>query len=198
MKIKLRSKLHDFSEEHIRHLIKKYEGKDFGSKKKLTFAAADLLSEIREIATYQYRTPFLEQFYTTLNRQGKALNHIYILKKYVLPNEQELHHRDRLGIIDIDRDYEEDEIIMLNKKKNLYIVKGVLLQAIKNMGATKAVDYIKDIVTTKYSSSPAAHEDIVYIFDVVREALEDEEFTLESLIKEDLESNGDTRLIYEV
>ena len=65
----MESKLHHFSEEHIQRLIKKYEGKDFGSKKKLTFTAADLLSESREIATYRYNTPFLEQFYATLNKQ---------------------------------------------------------------------------------------------------------------------------------
>ena len=193
----MRSKLHELGEEYIQRLIEKYEGRDFGSQKKLTFAAADFITDVREVATHQYRTPFLEQFYTVLNEQGKALNHVHVFWKYFFRYEESLHDRTHLGINDLSFNRDKDDIIMLDKKKFLYIEKGVVIKALENMKATKALDYIKKVIKEKHPVGPSLHDKTVYVFDLVREALEEDEMSLYTLVKDDLESNGDTRLIYE-
>lgn len=194
----MQSKLHKFGEEHIQRLIEKYEGRDFGSQKKLTFAAADFITDVREVATHQYRTPFLEQFYAVLNEQGKALNHVYVFWKYFFRYEESLYDRTHLGINDLYFNRDKDDVIMLDKKKSLYLEKGVVIKALENMEATKTLDYIKKAVKQKHPVGPSHDEIPIYVFDLVRETLEEDEMSLYSLVKDDLESNGDTRLIYKV
>lgn len=142
----------------IELLIKEFEDKTINFE-------SNLLNELRSFAKEEYFLPFLEDFVKQTCLSKKIINSKYILQ-LLIKEETRLFYRDSLGICGNSYSFEEKEIIMLNEKYDLFIIKGVIVNLIENLNLTETLSYIKNELIKKYpKGSPDGK--IIKIFNLV-------------------------------
>ena len=134
-------------------------------KDKASDFESELVSEIRQFAPGKYFLPFLEEFIEETLKLERILNSKYVLTM-ILKDENKLFQRDTIGFSGTSYSYSKDEIIILDKRKDIYIVKGILTDMIENLNLATTLDYIKKNVLAKYQDG-VADGHVIYLFDLL-------------------------------
>lgn len=150
----------------------------------------ELISHLRQVAPKMYFIPFLENFIEHVEDSGKKINSQYLIR-ILLNNHKCLFEKDFLGESGTSYNYSKEKIFIIDKKKDLFIEKGVIFNIINDLELEETINYISEVVLKKYSNGSPDSE-VIDLFEIVnkKEVLEKvkKEFD-EKLINSKLISN---------
>lgn len=171
------------AKKKIELIVDQFKDKDVNFESNLT-------TDLRNFAEKQYFLPFLEHFVNETTSLKKAINSKYILQ-LLLKGESKLFNRDFLGVCGNSYSYNEDDIIILNEKKDFFIVKGVIIKLIENLNLGNPLKYIKEKILLKYPQGSPDGETI-YVFDIINKTI------VLNLIDEDIKNKKTKKVILDV